>query len=461
MKTKHPLLLGAVGLSLLPLLVALAWTFASAADGTATGSAMQSPLRSQVLVGAAAVSAVLMAGMGLLTAAFVRGFARPVNALRATVDAVAAGRSSARSRLSGSDEIAKLSRALDRLLDDRMARLERAEQQNERLTSASIALLETVYRLANRDFTVRADVGEDVIGTLSSSLNALTDTTSSTLAQVRDIAGQMREATGRARQQADQVSSTVQQDRQALLGMSDELTRATRQLMKVARLSESSGQTATRAAHATDSALLAVAATVRGLGELRESMTETEQRFKRLGERSQTIATAVSLIGTIAERTHILAMNASIQAASAGENGRKFGVMAEEVQRLSESSRQASGEIAQLVQNIQVESQESLYMLNRLIGQVATQSEQARQAGDQMTLTRQNAAELIEALRKIAVASDQQSLVARGLQLSVARLSKGSDQAMAAIEMQTRTTQALADGSQRLTDAVGQFKLPD
>jgi methyl-accepting chemotaxis protein len=460
MKIKHTFLLGAAGLALLPLAAALLWHIATDASAQGIEPPAQAQLRAQVVQGAAAITAALLLGVGLLTAGFMRRVVRPLSRLRDTVNAVADSPSDIRSHLSGSDEISRLGRALDRLLDGRIATLERAAQQNERLNSDLITLLQTVFQLANRDLTARADVRDDVIGTLASSINDVADAAGSTLAQVRDIAGQVREATAVAREQAEQVGNTAQQDRQTLQRMSDELTRATRQLMKVARLSENSGQTATRAVHATDNALLAVAATVRGMGELRESMTDTEQRFKRLGERSQTIATAVGLIGTIAERTHILAMNASIQAATTGEAGRRIGVMAEEVQRLAENSRQASGEIAQLVQNIQVETQESLYTLSRLIGQVAAQSEQARQAGDQMTLTRQNAAELIEALRKMAVASDQQSLVARELQLSVTRLHKGSDRTVAAIDAQTRSTQTLADCSQRLTEAVGPFKLP-
>lgn len=460
MKIKHTLLLGGIGLALLPLGAALLWH-----TTTATGQGIEPPaqalLREQVLLVAAGVSAALLLGWGTLIALFVRRVLRPIGRLRSTVDALADGQSDARSRLSGPDEIGKLGRALDRLLDERIAALERAEQQNEQLNGAVISLLQTVLQLSNRDLTVRADTSQDVTGTLSSAINQLSDVTGSTLAQVREIAEQVNEAAAGLRQQAEQAGSTAQQEGQALQQMSETLTHATRQLMKVARLSESSGLTAARVAHAADSALLATAAAVRGTDELREAMAETEKRFKRLGERNQAIAAAVGLIGTLAERTHILAMNASIQAAGAGEAGRRFGVVAEEVQRLSESSREASSEIAQWLQNLQVETQESLYTINRLIGQVTTQSEQARQAGDQMTLARQNTTPLIEALRKIAIAADQQSLAARELQLSVARLRKGSDQTVAALDQQARSSLSLTQCSQRLRDTVAPFRLPE
>jgi methyl-accepting chemotaxis protein len=225
-------------------------------------------------------------------------------------------------------------------------------------------------------------------------------------------------------------------------------------------LSEDSNKVAERASTATDGALRAVSATVRGMDELRDSISETEKRFKRLGERSQEISSAVSLINTISERTHMLAMNASMQAATAGEAGRGFAVVAEEVQRLSESSRQATTTISQLVQNIQLETNETLYTMNRLISQVVTQSQQAQQAGEQMTLTQSTTAQLVALVQQIAQFSEQQSLLARELQLSVAKLNKGSEQTVTAISEQTRSTGTLVDFSRRLADAVAQFKLP-
>jgi methyl-accepting chemotaxis protein len=424
----------------------------------------EAPLRSlsaESLQRSAAVALALLLVVGVLGSVLLGRFVQPIDRLHATIRAVASGQSNARSGLQQRDEIGDLGRAFDQLLDERIATLERAEQENERLNNSVIALLQTVFQLSNRDLTARAEVTEDVIGTLSSSINELTQATGSTLLEVREIAERVRGASDEARQQADHVGATALQERAALQRMADELTKAARQLLKVARQSESSGQAAERAAHATEAALLAVSATVRGMDQLREAIADAEKRFKRLGERSQAISSAVSLIGTIAERTHMLAMNASMQAATAGEAGRGFAVVAEEVQRLSDSSRQATQQIALLVQNIQIEANETLYTMNRLISQVVLQSEQAQQAGDQMTLTQETTTELIEGVRKIAIASDQQSLVARELQVAVAKLNKGSEQTVAAIEEQTRSTQSLVAYSQRLAQAVGQFKLPE
>jgi methyl-accepting chemotaxis protein len=149
-----------------------------------------------------------------------------------------------------------------------------------------------------------------------------------------------------------------------------------------------------------------------------------------------------------------------MQAATAGEAGRGFGVVADEVQRLSESSRQATTTISQLVNNIQLETNETLYTMNRLISQVVAQSEQAQRAGEQMTLTQQTTAELVKMVQDIAGFSEQQSLLARELRLSVLKLNKGSEQTVSVVSQQTRSTAELVDTSRRLAQTVSQFKLP-
>ena len=232
------------------------------------------------------------------------------------------------------------------------------------------------------------------------------------------------------------------------------------QLVQLAQLSEDSNVVAEKVSSATEDALRAVSATVDGMDELRESISETEKRFKRLGERSQEISSAVDLIGTISERTHMLAMNASMQAATAGEAGRGFAVVAEEVQRLSESSRQATATIGQLVQNIQLDTNETLHTMNRLISQVVSQSRQAQAAGKQMTITQTTSAQLVQLVQRIAVFSEEQAQIARELQTSVNKLNKDSELTVSAISEQSRSTVTLVDFSHRLADAVSQFKLP-
>ncbi len=423
----------------------------------------QAPLRQlnrQSLLAAALIGLGVAAAAGLAVTYFLRRFLQPIATLSDTVKAVAEGDTTARSNLEEKDEIGDLGRQFDRLLDERLSSLQKAATENENLNNSVIALLQTVFQLSNKDLTARAPVTEDVVGTLSSSINQLSDETGNTLRDVQLVAEQVRALSESVREQSAQVQNTSKLEQQSLRSMSTNLTQATEQLTQVAALSDKSSQTAELAAQATQAALVAVDGTVKGMDGLRESISEMEKRFKRLGERSQEISTVVQLINSISERTHVLALNASMQAATAGEAGRGFAVVAEEVQRLSDSSRQATAQISQLVANIQGETNETLFTVNRLIGEVVNQSELAQRAGTQMTQTQQTTAQLVSLVRQIAQFSQEQAQLAATLQQSVLDINEGAAQSSRAIEIQTASTQTLVGYAAKLTESVGQFKLP-
>jgi methyl-accepting chemotaxis protein len=398
---------------------------------------------------------------GFLVAAFLRRFLKPIDTLATTVNAVAKGDLAARSKLVEKDEIGQLGRSFDNLLDERISGLEKARVENENLNESVISLLQAVFQMSNRDLTVRAEVTEDVVGTVSSSINQFAEETGRTLTDVQAIADQVRTASQSVHAQSLAVVETSEQEQRSLETMSKALVQTTQQLSRVAALSARSNSAAEETASATKSAQTAVDGTVKGMNELRESISEMEKRFKRLGERSQEISAAVALVNAISERTHVLALNASMQAATAGEAGRGFAVVAEEVQRLSDSSRQATAQITQLVNNIQGETNETVFTVNRLITDVVKQSEMAQQAGTQMAQTQTTTQELVELVKQIAVFSQSQNQLAQILQRGVTALSDEAAKTNKAITEQSVTTLALVDFAERLNTSVGVFKLPN
>ncbi len=438
----------------------LNWAIVAKIDEAEADQAITA-INRQSLIRALLIGLGVVVVAGVLVSLFLRRFLAPIKKLSDTVQAVASGNTTARTALTEQDEIGALGRSFDGLLDDRIASLEKAGKENETLNNSVITLLQTVFQLSNRDLTARAPVTEDIIGTVSSSINQLSDETGRTLAEVQDIAEQVRKTSEAVRVQSVMVEETARSEREALQSMSTSLTQATGQLAQMATLSVQSNTAAEQASTATQAALTAVDGTVKGMDQLRDSISDMEKRFKRLGERSQEISTAVQLINTISERTHVLALNASMQAATAGEAGRGFAVVAEEVQRLSDSSRQATAQISQLVGNIQAETNETLFTVNRLIGEVVKQSELAQRAGVQMNQTQSTTQQLVSLVRQIATFSEQQAKLATSLQQSVLDINQGTEQTSSAIAEQTASTQTLADFSRRLTQAVGQFKLPE
>lgn len=384
---------------------------------------------------------------------------RNLGILETTVEKVNAGDGSARTLLTTKDELGSLGRSFDDLLDDRLALLEAKTLENDGINNSAISLLQSVYSLSEKDLTTRAEVSDDIVGTIASSVNQFADETAQTLAEVQEIAGQVRGAVQASQTQGLLVQDAAERERTLLSSMDSTLNTATRQMNEVAQLSTASGAAADRTAAATKAAQAAVEGTMRGMDSLREVISETEKRFKRLGERSQEISSAVALVNTISERTHVLSLNASMQAATAGEAGRGFAVVAQEVQRLSDSSRQATGEIAQLVSNIQSETNETLITMNRLISDVVAQTELARRAGQEMTQTQAATGELVGLVQRIASFSAQQQEMAQTLLTNVQGMNEGTKQTSSAIAEQTNATNTLVQFAQRLNDSVGQFKV--
>ena len=405
-----------------------------------------------------AIGGILLAG--LLGLMIYRSIARPIRKMNSTVQQAAAGDYYARTELSGSDELAQLGRAFDELLQDKVVTLSLTEQENESINNSVINLLQAVSQLSQRDLTVRVPVTEDVTGPVSDALNLLTDETARVLSDVTKISVAVANTSTKVKQQSDQVIEVADNERREVEQAANELTEAAATMNQIADLARSSNQTAETAIQSTQTALETVINTVSGINNTRDTIRETEKRIKRLGERSQEISGAVNLINTIAERTHILALNASMHAASAGEAGRGFAVVADEVQRLAENARQATSQIATLVSNIQTETADTVNTMNTAISQVVEGSRLAEEAGSQMRQTQQTTADLVASVQQIAASSQTQAEVSNALLDRARQIQESSRQTSQRLQEQTEQTNKLVEYARALVNSVRVFKLP-
>src|SRR5262252_929537 len=343
---------------------------------------------------------------------------RSLRRLQNTVQAVTAGDLEARAKMSQGDELGKLGNAFDALLDERVsrqaeiereraARLADAERENEALNTSVVDLLQAVAQLSQRDLTIKVPVANDVTGPVADALNMLADETAKVLVNVTHICNAVAE----------------------------------------------------HAIQRTQGALETVTSTVGGINTIRDTIRETEKRIKRLGERSQEISGAVNLINSIAERTHILALNAAMHAASAGEAGRGFAVVAEEVQRLAENARQATEQIANLVHNIQTETADTVNTMNSAISQVVEGSKLAEQAGRQMQVTQEATAELVSSVQRIAEQSQQQARTTTELLERASLIKKSTQETSKQLTEQGQQTNLLVEYARNLLATVRVFKL--
>jgi methyl-accepting chemotaxis protein len=417
-------------------------------------------LQRNLLIAAGSVLALL----GLLALLFGRRLASSINVplaqVQDTVLKVGAGDLNARTGLNSTDEIGQLAQAFDGMLGDKVAELARAQKENDQLNNSVIEIMTSVSQLAQRDLNVKVPVSEDVTGVVSDAINMMTDSTARALKQVNTISAQISESTGRVKQRGNTVQKLADEASNQANAASAELSTTANALRQIGEQAQGAGREAERALITTGEALSVVRATVEGITNSRDQIRETEKRVKRLAERSQEISSAVTIIGQIAERTSVLALNASMQAVAAGEAGRGFAVVADEVKRLAENAREATQQIAGLVNAIQSDTTETLQAMNGTITQVVDITRLADKAGAQMNDTREATEALVNSVRSISAATQTQGEASQRLLARAYELISASQNTLEEIEQQRGDTEHLDASASALVRTVAEFRLP-
>jgi methyl-accepting chemotaxis protein len=413
------------------------------------------------LILVAIVGVLIIAVSAAITVHQTNKIVAPLYRLREIVLKINEGDLEARTGVESGDEFEELGTAIDILLDQRVSVIEKIETENEQLNDSIVDLLQTVAQLAEKNLTIRAVVNEDVTGPVADALNLMTSETASVLSNVTSISGDVAEMSNSIKDQSDKVILVANKERMEIEETAAALAKASDNMTRIANLAKTSTEIADLALKSTTMAMDAVKDSVGGINEIRDAISETEKRIKRLGERSQEISGVVTLINNISERTHILALNASMHAASAGEAGRGFAVVADEVQRLAENAREATSEIGTLVNNIQMETAEAVTTMNDLISQVVEGSNLAERSGKQMDLTYKNTQRLVEVVQRIASSALAQARTSNALRDRTEIIRESVRQTGAHLQEQSFYTDQLVDHAMSLVATVGVFKLPE
>ncbi len=351
-------------------------------------------------------------------------------------------------------------------LDDsarRAAEAEASRQETERLNrtnqDAILRLMNELGDLADGDLTVTATVSEDITGAIADSINYTIEELRVLVGRINDAAGRVTQATEIAQQTSAELLAAAERQSQEIQDAGRSALDMARQMNQVSGDANQSAQVARQSLAAAGKGTQAVQDSIKGMNEIREQIQETSKRIKRLGESSQEIGEIVELISDITEQTNVLALNAAIQAASAGEAGRGFTVVAEEVQRLAERSGEATKQIAAIVKTIQTDTQDAVSAMEESTQGVvegAKLSDAAGQALAEIGAVSQTLAQLIE---NISSATRQQADSATGVASKMQEILRVTEQTTAGTQKTANAVGELAGLATELKGSVAGFKV--
>ena len=344
-------------------------------------------------------------------------------------------------------------------LADTRRRAAEAETENKRNQEAILRLLNEMGDLADGDLTIRAQVTEDITGAIADSMNYTIDELRTLVAGVNNAAIQVTQKTAQAQSISAELLGAAERQSKEIEETTAQVLQVSRSISEVSSTAEEGARVAQRSLSAADKGRAAVQNSITGMNDIREQIQETSKRIKRLGESSQEIGEIVELISDITEQTNVLALNAAIQAASAGEAGRGFSVVAEEVQRLAERSGEATKQIGAIVKTIQADTQDAVAAMEKSTQGVvegAKLSDAAGQALSEIDFVTKNLAQLINAISQATqTQASATNKVAQNMQdiLEITRqTTRGTQQAAGSIR-------DLAAVAQELKSSVSGFKL--
>jgi twitching motility protein PilJ len=334
-----------------------------------------------------------------------------------------------------------------------------AKRVNDGNQAAILRLMNELQAVAEGDLTQETTVTEDITGAIADSVNY-------TVEELRILVGNVQSTASRVAQTTAQVENTSTE----LLAASTEQLREIREtgqsvldmagrINSVSVQAQDSALVARQSLVAAESGLSAVQNAIGGMNSIRDQIQETSKRIKRLGESSQEIGEITELISDITEQTNVLALNATIQAASAGEAGRGFSVVAEEVQRLAERSADATRQISALVKAIQTDTQDAVAAMERSTHGVVEGAKLSDTAGTALTEIDRVSRRLAELIEQISKATSAEAASANLVANNIQHIFAVTEQTGEGTRATSQQVRELSQMANELRESVSRFKI--
>lgn len=349
------------------------------------------------------------------------------------------------------------------MADQQRQEAERQEQEAKRVNDANQAailrLMNELQTVAEGDLTQQATVTEDITGAIADSVNYTVEELRTLVSQVQGTVGRVTETTQQVEATSTELLAASTEQLREIRDTGESVLQMAGRINDVSAQAQETAQVARQSLEAAESGLRAVQNTIGGMNLLRDQIQDTSKRIKRLGESSQEIGEITELISDITEQTNVLALNAAIQAASAGEAGRGFSVVAEEVQRLAERSGDATRQIAALVKTIQTDTQDAVGAMERSTQGVVENARLSDAAGSALNDIDRVTRQLSELIAQISSRALSEAQSANVVAANIQHIFAVTEQTGEGTRSTAQMVRELSRTAEELKQSVARFKI--
>ena len=347
------------------------------------------------------------------------------------------------------------------LFYDHRERLRLTEEENQRNQDGINHLTDRMTALSQGDLTISARVSEDITGCIAGAFNHTVDALRDLVTKINGTSGRLNNYAQKADKTAEELSRASKDQSNELLSASTAINQIAENVQKVSRFAINSSMVADKSLEISRDGANTVRETLSGMHAIREQVQITAKRIKRLSESSQEVSHISQLMHDIAEQTQVLALNASIQMSSAGDAGKGFGGVAEDVQQLAKKAVAISKKADVLVSTMQSDTQNTVLAMEETIAHVVRGTASAEDAGKALSEVEAESDRIAKLMMKIAQVTKEQSELSKRTQKKMISIQDITLQAFERVSETTELINSLTSTANELQVSVYRFKIPN